>query len=185
MIHTAILGLAALLNAALPTSRVLQFGEFEVDGLAWETGGIATSEPGDRLELVGTMTYADGFWGVDLVTNELTVRLTDLVVESQSNQGGWRYVVYSQGRIEMWLDPSRDNDYGVDPPNATSPSSFANGEVFLAGEIHAFTVGYFTATQMGSLFGIVMFSSGSAIGLANQWMQNWGWPMLSGSVVVD
>jgi hypothetical protein len=182
MLPKGMVGLLLLLLACPVRAASLQFGDMDVEGLAWETGGIDTSSPGDSLEMVGLVTTIAPFWGVDLGTDELTLRLTDLMVESETTQGGSRYVLYSKGRIELWLDPSRDHDYGVDPPNPTSPATFTNGTLFLAGELSGFTIGYYTGSPIGSLYGMLKFTEGSAIDLATQWMEYFGWPVLSGSV---
>ena len=126
LLKTAV-GLLVLISAPRAWAASLQLGDMQLEGLAWQAGDITTSTPGDSLEMVGLVTYLDPFWGVSLDSSELTLRLTNLVVESETTQQGWRDVFYSKGRIELWLDPSRDHDYGVDPPNATSPATFANG----------------------------------------------------------
>ena len=181
MWRSAIACALVVLGASAIEAVPLQFGNMEMEGLAWENGGTRISAVGDTLNMVGVVTYIEDFWGVDLSANELTFRLTDLVVTSETVQPGWRFVTYSQGRIEMWLDPGRDHDYGVDPPNATAPATFTNGALFLGGIVHSFGITYYTGNPMGSLWGNATFTAGSAIDLAQQWA-SFGWPMLSGTV---
>lgn len=159
----------------------LRFGDIEIEGLAWETGGAA-SVVGDTLEMLGIVTQIDTlFWGVDLNTHELTVRFTDLVVEVVSPHTSWWFVGYSQGHAELWLDASRDHDYGTDPPNAKAPTTFTNGTLFLGGTVQSFGIVYYPGNPFGYLSGNVVFTEGAAIDLAHQWT-GWGWPVLSGTV---
>jgi hypothetical protein len=172
-----------VLGAGAAAAAPLQFGDMEFEGLAWETGGTAASVPGDTLVMVGVVTALQDsdFWGVDLVANELTVRFSDLVVEEVVTRSGWWYVRYSQGHIDLWLDPTRDHDYGVDPPNATVPATFTNGTLWLSGSVQYFGIVYSDGSPFGSLGGNVWFTGGTAIDLAQQWAL-WGSPVLSGTV---
>ncbi len=179
----AIIALLALGGGA--RAAVLQSGEIYYEGLGWESGGIATSVPGDTLNLVSVVTYAAPFWGVDLSAHELTLRLTDFVLLSESSSGGRRTLFYSQGKIELWLDPSMDHEYGVDPPNATVPSTFTNGTLFLGGFVDFLSISLYNGSAMGAINGMVMYTSGTALPLAEQMMMFWGWPLLLGSVVLN
>ena len=160
----------------------LQFGDMELQGLAWETGS-ATPVPGDTLVMVGQVTNLrdPDFWGVDLATTELTFLLSELVVTQVTAHASWTYVGYSQGHIELWLDPSRDNDYGADPPNATAPATFTNGTLFLAGGVQFLSIVYSVGSPFGSMSAAMMFTEGSAMDRAQEWM-SWGWPVFSGTV---
>lgn len=110
-------------------------------GYGWETGGILPSEPGDVLVFTCSGVAADPEFGVDLGVDELTFYIYDLVSEGQVDVGGNNLMIsYTGGYLEIWRDGAQNADWGIDPPNATSPSTFTDGTLFFRGEFTYLTL---------------------------------------------
>ena len=74
---------------------------------------------------------------------------------------------YSGGTIQIYEDLSPDHDYGINPPNATAPSTFADGTLLLSGNFTRFVVqtNDFTQFQVGNAEGDINWNGGSLINL--------------------
>jgi hypothetical protein len=75
---------------------------------------------------------------------------------------GTRLVGYTGGLFTIYVDwlPSNGN-YGINPPNATSPSTFSDGiSTYLDGFFSDFTLTYNDITQSGSFTGTLNFTGG-------------------------
>lgn len=131
-------------------------------GYMYETGGFPNSETGDILEGVGNVTSIDPSITCDLSTNELTWTIRDLVSNGQILYSG-RYIVvsYSGGVVNLYCDPSKNRDFGINPPNATAPATFEDGVQFLTGNFTVFNLFYDTLTQSGAFQGLVNFTTGA------------------------
>jgi hypothetical protein len=133
-----------------------------VTGEAWETGGFPPSVVGDELQAVGTVTdiSAPLFWQPDL--HSYTFYIRDLISVGDAVFGTTHVVSYSGGQLTFYRDslPS-DADYGVNPPNSTSPSTFTNGDaIYLDGLFTDFVEVYDTASGSGSFSGTLNFTGG-------------------------
>jgi len=149
--------LVAPLGSALATT-------LDYVGYAFETGGFPPSAPGDELRIPVTVDRAAEELGIQFASEELTGWISGLVSNGpQPGDDGVTVITYSAGRIEFFRDPSRDHDYGVDPPNATVPSTFTNGELCLGGEISDFVVFFDASTNSGAYQGNVVFDTGSCL----------------------
>jgi hypothetical protein len=74
---------------------------------------------------------------------------------------------YTGGLFTVYVDwlPSNGN-YGINPPNATSPSTFTDGiSTYLDGSFSDFTLTYNDITQSGSFVGSLNFSGGDVFPL--------------------
>ena len=90
-------------------------------------------------------------------TEELTFHVYGLIVASEMDLGGTTMVTYSGGYMEIYEDSAMNADWGVFPPNATVPSTFADGSLFFSGEFASMTMFVFATgggTFEGSLNGI-------------------------------
>ncbi|MFQ5601066.1 MAG: hypothetical protein ACE5G2_11005, partial [Candidatus Krumholzibacteriia bacterium] len=100
----------------------------------------------------------------NLATDEVTIWVTDLVSTGQVDIGfGFLSISYTGGIIEVWQDPSKDHDFGISPPNATVPSTFTNGSLFLGGVFNSFVLFFDTNTGSGAYEGSIAFTSGSGL----------------------
>jgi hypothetical protein len=131
-------------------------------GYMYETGGFPNSDVGDILEGVGNVTSIDPSMACDLSANELTWTIRDLVSNGQIMYSG-RYVVvsYSGGILNLHCDPAKNRNFGINPPNATAPATFEDGQQFLLGYFTQFSLFYDTLTQSGAFQGLVNFTTGT------------------------
>jgi hypothetical protein len=146
--------LAAVVVALAPVTAFAQTGtiaDWGPDCYAYESNfNTATyiSSPGDQLRIVGIV---NSFAGVLSALNandpntEYTVWIKDLVSAGTavSNTGGFARVhrtAYGPGAIEIWRGSPRDAAFGTNPPNATVPSTFTNGTLFLGGSFDSLVV---------------------------------------------
>ena len=165
-------------TAILTLPAAAQVRVIDYIGYGWETGLSA----GDEFHFLGLSDFVDPIFGVDLGTEELTLHVTGLVVLSSIPVGGGTTMIsYSTGTMEIYQDAAQDSDWGINPPNASAPGSFVNGDLFFAGELidlvmfrHADGTGYFTGNLNGT--------GGSMIaGSCSNCVYSWGGTFSSGS----
>jgi hypothetical protein len=134
-------------------------------GFLYETGGFPTSAIGDELTGVGVLTNVNPAVGWDFQTDEFTWIIKDLVSEGQTSPDGGRTLIisYTGGSIGLYNDPAMNHDWGINPPNATSPSSFEDGDQILIGAFSQFVMMYDTFYNIGSYQGVVYFTGGSSL----------------------
>jgi len=167
----------SLLSAAaallLGGSAAAQNALIDYQGYAWETGGIPASNAGDVLSFVGVVDAIDVRFGVNFASEEVTLHVTGLSSGGEVNLGGGLLsVAYSGGTIELYRDPSRNHDYGITPPNATAPSTFVDGTLFLGGTLSNFVLFLDTTTGSGAYESSANFTSGSGLTTLNQLQAN-------------
>jgi len=157
----------ALVALATGVARA-QNALIDFQGYSYETGGFPSSNSGDILSIVGVVDDLDSRFGINLLLEEVTVYATGLTSTGEVSGGpGIVQVAYNGGTLEMYRDPSKDHDYGTNPPNATAPSTFVNGSLFLGGTLNSFFLYYDTATQSGAYEANVTFTSGSGLTTLN------------------
>jgi hypothetical protein len=146
--------MAALFVVVVPVSALAQTGtiiDWGPDSYAWETAyNTATyrSAAGSQLSAVGVI---NGFLGPMSGYNptngptEYTYYLSGLVTAAGTTvtNGATLSVyqtVYTGGTIGIYQQNPRNAAFGVNPPNATVPSTFNDGLLLLSGTIPTFTV---------------------------------------------
>lgn len=143
------------ISAFAQTGTVIDWGP---DSYAWETNYNTTtklSAPGSQLSAVGVI---NGFLGPLGATNpntpgtEYTYYLSGLTTAAGTTvtAGATLSVyktVYTGGTIVIYEDSPRNAAFGINPPNATVPSTFIDGTLFLSGNIPTLTV---TVTRLNS-----------------------------------
>lgn len=136
----------------------------QLSGLSWEDGGVIPSDAGDQLTAVGVVTHVKKpmFWSPSRF--EYTWSMTDLTSLGETVYGTTHVIRYSGGMFRMHVDMLPANAaYGINPPNATCPSSFTDGDaLYLEGYFTEFTATLNTATGAGSLYGAITFTGGNA-----------------------
>jgi len=141
----------------------------DYQGYSWETGGFPPSNVNDVLNIVGVVDALDPRFGVNLAAEEVTLYVTGLVSNGQIDIGGGVLSVsYSGGTVSLYRDPAQNHAYGVNPVNATSPSTFVDGSLFLGGTFTNFFLYHDPATGTGAYEGNVVFTSGSGLATLNQ-----------------
>jgi hypothetical protein len=158
MMRKSITLMALLLVVAFAIPAFGQASDIDYLGYAWETGGFPPSDPGDVLVFTGVGNAADPVFGVDLTTEELTFYMYDLVSTGSVDIGGGTLMInFTGGYLEIYRDAAMNADWGIAPPNATSPSTFIDGTLFFLGSFNSMTLFLTTAgdgSYEGSLDGI-------------------------------
>ncbi len=136
-------------------------------GNAWETGGFPTSEIGDELQAVGLLTDIEDplVWNTALYSYTWWIR--GLVSGGESINGTTHIVTYTGGQLTIYVDGLPSNhDYGVNPPNATVPSTFTDGiSTYLDGTFGELTLVLNEETSTGSFTGDLTFTGGDVFPL--------------------
>jgi len=136
-------GVAVLLLTVFAAPGFGQNPEIDYLGYAWETGGYPPSDVGDELIIVGVSNLIDAIFGYDLNIGEVTFHIFDLISTGGVDVGGGtEMVMYSGGTMEIYFDTSYNADWGIDPPNATSPSTFNDGLLLFRGAFTSMTMFY-------------------------------------------
>ncbi|HPF71251.1 MAG TPA: hypothetical protein PLQ13_11315 [Candidatus Krumholzibacteria bacterium] len=133
-------------------------------GFAWETGGLAVSQPGDQLSVATVVTQIDPLFEVNLGTHEATLYIDGLQSTGAAIDGmtGNTIISYSGGTIAIYADPSPDHDWGTYPANGTVPSTFTDGSLVFSGVFTSFTV-IISPAGYGVYEGFIDGTGGSAV----------------------
>ena len=114
----------------------------DYSGFSYETGGLgdgAPSNPGDVLVITAVADQYDELFGVDPLSQEVTVYIYDLVSDGGLVDGDFLRIAYSAGRIEVYEDAVLNHDWGTNPPN-TELSTFTDGQLLFEGEFTRFNL---------------------------------------------
>ena len=159
--------------ALLANTAVAQNAIIDYQGYAWETGGVPPSNAGDVLSVVGVVDAIDVRFGVNFGLEEVTLYASNLVSGGQVDLGGGVLSIsYNGGNLDLYRDPARNHDYGVNPVNATAPSTFVDGTLFLGGTFSSFFLFFDTSSGSGAYEGNVVFNAGSGLATLNQIQAN-------------
>ncbi|MCA9753772.1 MAG: hypothetical protein KC591_16365 [Gemmatimonadetes bacterium] len=154
----------AVLALAAGTAPAAQQNVIHLSGNAWETGGFPASFAGDELQMVGVINQivAPLFWSPTIYS--YTYYFRDLISLGETVYGTTRVVTYDGGKFSLHVDWLPSNaDYGVNPPNATSPSTFTDGHsVYLEADVSNFILTYRQDVSSGSFVGELSFTGGNA-----------------------
>lgn len=161
--------LPVALALTLASGAFAQNALIDYQGYSWETGTFPPSNPSDNLSVVGVVDALDARFGINLLLDEVTLYVSGLTSTGQVDIGGGVLAIsYVGGTIALYQDPSKDHDYGVNPPNGTVPSTFTNGSLFLGGTFSRFFLYFDPSTGSGAYEGDVSFTSGSGLTTLNQ-----------------
>ena len=109
-------------------------------GYAWETGGFPPSNPGDNLFFTCVADAADPIFAVDFGSEELTFYMSALTSSGEYAEGPNTRIDYTGGTLEIWRDPAQNADWGINPPNPTSPGTFTDGVLYFTGDFTTMSV---------------------------------------------
>jgi len=134
----------------------------EISGHSWETGAFPPSNPGDEFQAVGIVNdvLAPLFWQPTIYS--YTFYMRGLISIGETVFGNTRIVSYNGGLFTIYRDGLPSNhDYGINPPNATSPSTFTDfNALYLDGFFTDFTLTFNNTTGSGSFTGTLNFTGG-------------------------
>lgn len=157
--------LLLLLTAATPAFA--QETILHMSGNSWETGAFPPSNLGDIFEAVGILNDIEAPLVWDTENYSYTWNVKELTSLGEVIVGTTRVVTYGGGALTIYVDflPS-NHDYGVSPPNATSPSTFTDGfSTYLDGFFTDFTLTFNHATNTGNFVGTLTFTGGDVFPL--------------------
>jgi hypothetical protein len=138
----SILTLMALLTVAWSGPSLAQTSTVDYLGFGWEDGTFPPSNPGDELQFTGVATALDPLFGVDLSAVEVTFHVFGLISTGEFVDPGTGNTIvgYVGGMLEIYSDPLKNADWGINPPNPTSPSTFSDGLLLFEGSFTDFTL---------------------------------------------
>jgi hypothetical protein len=157
--------LLLLLTAATPAFA--QETILHMSGNSWETGAFPPSNLGDVFEAVGILNDIEAPLVWDTENYSYTWNVKELTSLGEVIVGTTRVVTYGGGALTIYVDflPS-NHDYGVNPPNGTSPSTFTDGfSTYLDGFFTDFTLTFNHATNTGNFVGTLTFTGGDVFPL--------------------
>jgi hypothetical protein len=165
---------AVSLSLSLPMTSAAR-GVFEgpisiLQGYLWEEGGWDPPfVSGDELQIVGVVLEDDSIMELpwEMETYSYTFWAHSMIAAEETFEGSTRQVSYAGGEFGIYREPLPPNyDYGINPPNDTSPSTFSDGELFFGGNIESATI-EFNATGQPKLLGLfgLHYTSGSVLDL--------------------
>jgi hypothetical protein len=159
--------LLLLLLAMAVTPAFAEEVILHMSGNSWETGGFPPSNLGDEFEAVGILNDIEEPLVWDTANYSYTWNVRDLSSIGEVIVGTTRVVTYGGGLLTIYVDflPS-NHDYGVNPPNGTSPSTFTDGfSTYLDGFFTDFTLTFNHATNTGNFVGTLTFTGGDVFPL--------------------
>jgi hypothetical protein len=154
-----------LLASAVVAVCVLPVGNALAVPLILDYLGFAWVSPGLVPNHLSSVGVVDGFSLPVNDPNEVyTYYLSNLDLSSIVNYPGNRHTyVYSGGTFGIYRSTDVSNrgyDYGVNPANPTSPSTFTDGVSWLAGSLSSFNLYFDDTLRLGTLSAEGTFSSG-------------------------
>lgn len=160
LMKTLVLAASLVALFALPASA--QIHGIDYVGYGWHDG-VPVKAIGDEFMFAGVANGIDPVFGIDLETEELTLYVYGLLITSEVDLGGGvTAVTYSGGYLEMYNESTPNAAWGINPPNATVPSTFIDGSLFFSGEFTSMTI-YFLPGGGGNFEGNLNGIAGTMI----------------------
>lgn len=171
------LRIAVITAALLATASVAAQADYQFItdyyGYSWENG--AHWQPGTEWKMDGILDDILPPMTADFGANEYTYYMSGnsqdgpAVPVGSGGIGTGAYVIYqinyTGGRLDVYEDPSKNHNWGVNPVNATSPATFIDGTLYLGATMSntVFFITKYTATgyEIGSFEADLNFDSGS------------------------
>ena len=164
-----LIALSASLLMAFATAVTADTLLFDYLGFDYENpdpNPAAFGEPGSSYVGIGTVPGLFSPLTADTTQFQYTYVLSGLTPVNTVAFGTYVIVDYSPGTLSIYEDSKFSGtgaDYGNFPPNATAPSSFTDGTLFLTGTLNAFQFVYNSATNSGSYNASYTITGGSQI----------------------
>jgi hypothetical protein len=156
---------SSLVAAAIFAACILPAGSALAVPLVLDYVGFAWVSPGLLPNHLSSVGQVDGFSIPVNDPNEVyTYYLSDLNLSGIVNYPGSRHTYnYSGGSLAIYRstdDSNRGYDYGENPVNPTSPSTFTDGVTWLAGNLSSFSLYFDDGLRLGTLSAEGTFTSG-------------------------
>lgn len=123
---------------------------------------------GDGYNSVGLVIQVNpALLTIDNTANEYTYCFKNLTATATESAPPYLFVFYTPGDFDMYEDgrsSGTPGDYGVNPPNGTSPSSFSDGVNILGGTVTNFVLTLDLSSGTGSFNGDIAFNRGTQSG---------------------
>ena len=139
-----LIALSASLLMAFTTAVTADTLLFDYLGFDYESpdpNPAAFGEPGSGYIGIGTVPGLFAPLTADTTTFQYTYMVSGLTQVSTQAFGTYVIVDYSPGTLSIYEDAKIGGtgaDYGNFPPNATAPTSFTDGTLFLTGTLNSF-----------------------------------------------
>lgn len=139
-----VVGVAVTLAAwASPVRAQQVLLDWGPDCFGWEAGyANHISQAGEELTLLGKIdAFYDHLAFLDPDVNEYTFIFEDLIsLGTVVTDSTIFETAYEGGTFRIYEDTTPDFDFGINPPNATAPGSFVDGELIMEGTLDNFEV---------------------------------------------
>lgn len=161
-----LLGVLALLAATVAVADVFLVDFYGYD--YWNPLTMPITTPGNCYNALGFVpavnpTYLTFNYGL----NEYTFSLQGICLGSVDVYGDYQVFTLSGGTLDIYGDALLGGtaaDYGVNPPNATAPSTFSDGDNVLGGDVSGMQIVVNTVTGNADLSGMVNLNRGTQLG---------------------
>jgi len=166
MVKAQVVTVAVSLMVAASASISMALPFFDFHGYSYLDGppnsvGTVVTVPALLNEI-----QPDPVWPLETDDNEYTLLVEGLTIEEVSSVFTFITVIYSGGTIRLLEDPSMNatmQGWVPDPPNASVPGSFGDGDVLLEGVFTEMVMFFNTATGTGTVSGSVDWTGGSRL----------------------
>lgn len=143
----------------------------DFSGYDYEDPDVDPSEfgaAGDYYNMFGFVTSVNpSYITADYTNNEYTIEFWNLWSAGYFDFYPFRFITYTIGTIGLYEDPllgGTPGTFGVNPPNATAPSSFLDGTLLLGGDVDNFGLTLNLDDGTGNFTGDVHFNAGTQVG---------------------
>lgn len=165
-----LLSFGAALLLALPVVATADTLLFDYVGFDYESPDPNSSvfgEPGSGYVGLGIVPGLFAPLAADTTQYQYTYVISGMTPVSKTVIGSYIIVDYTPGILSIYEDSKFSGtaaDYGTAPPNATAPSTFNDGNLFLLGTLNGFQFVYNNATNTGSYNASYTVTGGSQLG---------------------
>jgi hypothetical protein len=161
----SVLGL--LLLTTVPASASIFLADYLGYDYTWPVPNDFTT-PGQDYDAIGVITTINPAFHVVDNAFEYTFHIHSGTLTGADTLGNFGIYHFDSGDAAFGI--LRDNtatgttgDYGVNPPNATAPSTFTDGTLLFGGSMPTLMITVDLTTGDGSLSGTIDFDSGSEV----------------------
>lgn len=160
----ALVAVAMIATAAFANVFLLDFAGYDY----WDPFTMPIDTIGNCYNAVGMVPQVnDSYLTFDYSLNEYTFSLQGVCLSAVDTVGTRVVYGFTGGTFDVYCDLLAGGtaaDYGTNPPNATAPSSFEDGECVLGGDLSNFEITVDMGTGNADLYGNVTLVRGTQLG---------------------